>query len=83
MLGTDIALKHQIAIDRHQEFIAEARRQHELDNAFGLNDRRRVDRLTGARTTMATALLRIAAWLMPEDVRTRPAAGGLELRPGR
>jgi hypothetical protein len=83
MLGTDISLKHQVAMARHSEFLAEAKRQHDIDNAFGDSRRVRRDTISELRTSIATALLRAGSWLMPDDCRGHSAGGGLELRPGR
>ena len=85
MLGTDIALKHEAAMLRHKEFIAEAKLQHDIANAFGENQRPRRGSLAEARTTVATLLLPAGSWLMPEETGGpgRRTATTLELRPGR
>jgi len=86
MLGTDLGLKHQAALLRHNEFLAEAKLQHEIDMAYAENGRIRPGIVSEARAAIATLLLRAGSWLMPqESVRTpgRGAAKTLELRPGQ
>lgn len=83
MLGTSIALNHRVALERHQELIAEAVRDHQVGTALGLQGSRGTDRLVDLRTFVARALLRTGTWLMPETSSNHPATGGLELRPGQ
>ena len=83
MLGTDITLKHQVAVARYQDFLAEARRQQAIESAFGENRRPRRSGIAEARAALATLLLRAGAWLMPEEPCSAQAGRALELRPGR
>ncbi len=83
MLGTDIALKHQVAVERHQDFLAEAKRQQIIVDAYGQNLRTRRNSISEARAAIATLLLRAGSWLMPDDVCQSATSRGLELRPGR
>lgn len=82
MLGTDIALKHQMAIERHKDFLNEAKQRQAIADAYGDLVRRR-NPIAELRASVATFLLRAGSWLMPDDARAHPANAGLELRPGR
>lgn len=86
MFGTDIGLKHQVAMLRHNEFLAEAKLQQEIADAFGENRLPRRGSLSEARAAIATLLLRAGSWLMPEDTGSAQGyrgANGMELRPSR
>ncbi|MCC7022369.1 MAG: hypothetical protein IT338_06060 [Thermomicrobiales bacterium] len=82
MLGTDIALNHQVAIERHREFVREAKQQQMIVDAYG-DIVRRQNPISEFRAAVATLLLRAGSWLMPDDARAHPVNAGLELRPGR
>ncbi len=71
---------------RHSEFLAEAKLQQEIENAFGENRRSRPGIVAEARAEIATLLLRAGSWLMPEDSTGAPGRGAaktMELRPGQ
>jgi hypothetical protein len=83
MLGTDIALKHQMATMRYNELLAEAARQRAADHAVAARRHARRTLVAEIRTAIALALLRAGSWLMPEDRCGRPINRGFELRPGQ
>lgn len=83
MLGTDITLKHYVAVARHNDFLAEAERQHIIDNAFGENRRVRRNGISEVRAAVANLLLRAGSWLMPDEPCQSAASGVLAPRPGR
>lgn len=83
MLGTDIGLKHQVAIIRYQELLAEAAHQRKIDDVLAMQGRTRRSGIAELRALVANALLRVGSWLMPDDAHGQAANGGLELRPGR
>jgi len=71
---------------RHNEFLAEAKLQHEIEMAYAENGRIRPGIVSEARAAIATLLLRAGSWLMPEDSTGAPGrrtAKTLELRPGQ
>ena len=85
MLGTDIALKHQVSNGRVRDFLAESERQRAVDLALSGRTRRTV-RLAKARAAVATLLIRAGSSLMPAktaDSGCQPAVGVLGLRLGR
>jgi hypothetical protein len=84
MLGTDIALRHQVSEMRFRELLVEAERQRTVNIAFRARPQTRRLIIAEARTTVASLLLRAGSWLMPEealDAGTGPVT--FELRPGR
>lgn len=86
MFGTSIALNHQVAQSRHQDFLAEAERQRSLTIALAGQTRTRRVTLARARTSLASILLRAGSWLMPEEAPngcSNPANCTFELRPGQ
>jgi hypothetical protein len=86
MFGTSIALNHQVAQTRHQDFLAEAERQRSLTIALAGQPRTRSATFAGARTSLASILLRAGSWLMPEEAPNgcnSPANCTFELRPGQ
>ena len=84
MLGTDIALKHQVSEARFRDFLAEAERQRLVTIALNARPQRRRAGIVEARAAVATLFLRAGSWLMPEEA---PDAGNhpvtFELRPGQ
>lgn len=85
MSGIDIALNHQVAVARHQDYLAEARQHQLIADAYGSNVASRKNSIDIARAAIASVLFRIGAWLMPEKTSEKPIGHGhgLELRPGR
>ena len=86
MFGTSISLNYQFAQARNQDFLAEAERQRSLTIALARQGRPRRAALAGARTSLASVLLRAGSWLMPEETRngcSNPANCTFELRPGQ
>jgi hypothetical protein len=84
MLGTDIALKHQVSEARFRDLLADAERQRSVNIAPEARSRTRRAGIPEARAALATLLLRAGSWLMPEetpDICHRPAA--FELRTGQ
>ncbi|MBW3633761.1 MAG: hypothetical protein KY456_12120 [Chloroflexi bacterium] len=84
MLGTDIALKHQVSEARFRDFLAEAERQRSVTLALDSRQQMRRAGIFEARATVATLLLRAGSWLMPEeapDASNHPVT--FELRPGQ
>ena len=84
MLGTDIALRHQISKERFRDFLAEAERQRSVNIALEARERTRRAGISEARAAVATLLLRAGSWLMPEeapDACNGPVA--FELRTGQ
>src|SRR5919112_534946 len=67
MLGTDIALKHQVAEARFRDLLAEAERQRSVNIALGARPRPRRAGISEARAAVATGLLRAGSRLMPEE----------------
>lgn len=86
MYGNGIALNHQVAVNRHQEFLAQAQKAHDIRQALAQNAQPRQNALATLRASLASTLFRAATWLMPEQ-HDRPtsqhAPRSLELRPGR
>jgi len=84
MLGTDIALKHQVSEARFRDLLAEAERQRSVAIALDARPRGRRAGISEARAAVATLLLRAGSWLMPEEA---PNAGNspvaFEFRPGQ
>jgi hypothetical protein len=83
MLGADIALKHQMAVMRYNELLAEAARQRTADAAHATRPRTATNLVANLRTAVAVAFLRTGSWLMPDDSCVHPVNRGFELRPGR
>ena len=84
MLGSDIALKHQVSEARFRDLLAEAERQRSIAIALEARPRGRRDSLSEARAAVATLLLRAGSWLMPEEAPgacNNPVS--FELRPGQ
>jgi hypothetical protein len=84
MLGTDIALKHQVSEAHFRDLLAEAERQRLVSIALDARPRARRAGISEVRAAVATLLLRAGSWLMPEeqpDACNRPVA--FELRPGQ
>jgi len=82
MLGTDIALKHQVSEARFRDFLAEAERQRSANIALEARERTRRAGISEARAVVATLLLRAGSWLMPDeahDACNRPVAFGLRI----
>jgi hypothetical protein len=82
MLGTDIALKHQIVRFHYDQLLREAAQQRAASEAHSARSRSRGNAVASVRAFVANALLRAGSWLMPDDGAI-PAGHGLELRPGR
>ena len=84
MLGTDIALKHQVSEAHFRDLLAEAERQRSVSIALDARPRARRGGISEARAAVAKLLLRAGSWLMPEetpDACNSPVA--FELRPGQ
>jgi hypothetical protein len=84
MYGTDIILKHQITEARVRDLLAEAERQRSVNIALDARPRARRAGISKARATLATLLLRVGSWLMPDeapDGSNRPVV--FELWPGQ
>lgn len=86
MFTNGIALNHQVAVIRHQEFLDQAKKEYDFKQAFAQNQLQQQNVLATLRAALATTLFRAATWLMPaeHDRRTsQHVPHGLELRPGR
>ena len=84
MLGTDIALKHQVSEARFRDFLAEAERERSVTLALDSRPQMRRAGIFEARAAVATLLLRAGSWLMPDDApdaSNQPVT--FELRPGQ
>jgi hypothetical protein len=83
MLGTDIALKHQVVQHVYEDLLREAAKQRAANEAYAARPRSRSKAVANVRAFVASALLRAGSWLMPEEDCLNPGGHGLELRPGR
>jgi hypothetical protein len=80
MLGTDIALKHQVSEARFRDLLADAERERSVSIALDARPRTQRAGISEARAALATLLLRAGSWLMPEeapDACNHPVALGL------
>jgi hypothetical protein len=83
MFGPDFALKHHVSEEHYRDLLAAS--EHQRRVALALATRPRRERLSEARTIIATILHRAADRLMPDNApgTTGQPATTLSLRPGR
>lgn len=71
MFGSDIALKHLVNDSRIRDFQAEADRQRQIDLALAGRPDRKSERVNDVRAILASRLIRLGSWLMPENAPAR------------
>jgi hypothetical protein len=86
MYGIDLTLKQLITEARCSDFLREAERERSIRLALAARPAKRRAMLDGARTSVASALLRAGHRLMPADARDasgRVRTAAFELSPGQ